>query len=225
LKEKFYSDKDEKRILAALGRGLLQEYPNPDRVGCPRLGVIRDIAFHKLPLAKAEPWLDHLSSCSPCYRDFCRFRDAYQFRRTTAFLAIAVSVLIVGFVGGRTFIQKQQQNRLAQTALLDLRDRSVTRGIESGSEVIPGERPLEVSRRVTHLNFYLPKDSSEGPYEVRILKPSGESLMTTTGVAKRDRGIVSLEVVVSLAPAGRGPYVLQIRSSGLEWNYYPLILQ
>lgn len=225
MKEKFYSDKDEKRILAALGRGLSQEYPNPDRVGCPRSGVVRDIAFHKLPLAQAEPWLDHLSSCSPCYRDYSGFRDTYQFRRKTTFLAIAVCVLIVGFVGSRTLIQKQQQNHLAQNALLDLRDRSVTRGIEPGSEALPGERPLEVTHQVTHLNLYLPNDSSEGPYEVRILRPSGESLLITSGVAKRDRGIVSLQVVVSLAPAGRGPYVLQIRRSGLEWNYYPLILQ
>ena len=225
MKEKFYSDKDEKRILAALGRGLLREFPNPDRVGCPRSGIVRDIAFYKLPLEQAEPWLDHLSSCSPCYRDFCGFRDAYQSRRRTTFLAIAVSVLIVGLVGSWTFIQKQKRHRFAQTALLDLRDRSVTRGIEPGSELIPGERPLEVSRRVTHLSFYLPRDSREGPYEVRILKPSGESLLAAGGVAKVDRGIMSLEVVVSLAPARPGPYVLQIRRSGLEGNHYPLILQ
>jgi hypothetical protein len=225
LNKKFYSDKGEKRILAALGRGLLREFPNPDRVGCPRSGVIRDIAFHKVPLERAEPWLDHLSSCSPCYRDFCGFRDAYQFRRRTTLLTIAVSVLIVGVVGSWAFIQKQQRNRLAQTAVLDLRDRSVTRGVEPGSEVISGERPLELSRRVTHLNFYLSKDSPEGPYEVRILKPSGESLLAAGGVAKVDRGIMSLEVVVSLAPARPGPYVLRIRRSGLEGNHYPLILR
>jgi hypothetical protein len=225
LKQRVYSDKDEKRILAALGRGILREFPNPDRVGCPRSGVVRDIAFHKLPLAQAEPWLDHLSSCSPCYRDFCGFRNAYEARRRNIFLAIAASVLIVGAVASWTFFQKQQQNRLAQTAVLDLRDRSVTRGIEPGSEVIPGERPLELSRRVTHLSFYLPRDSREGPYEVRILKPSGESLLATNGVAKLDRGIMSLHVVVSFGPTRPGPYVLQIRSSGLEWDYYPLTLQ
>jgi hypothetical protein len=225
LKEKFYSDKDEKRILAALGRGLLREFPNPDRVGCPRSGIVRDIAFYKLPLEQAEPWLDHLSSCSPCYRDFCGFRDAYQSRRRTTFLAIAVSVLIVGLVGSWTFIQKQKRNRLAQTALLDLRDRSVTRGIEPGSELIPGEHPLEVSRRVTYLNFYLPKDSREGLYEVRILKPSGEPLLATSGVAKLDGGIMSLQVVVRLARARPDLYVLQVRRSGLERNYSLLILQ
>jgi hypothetical protein len=225
LKENAYSEKDEKRLLAALGRRLLREFPNPDRVGCPHSRVVRDIAFHKLPLGQAEPWLDHLSSCSPCYRDFCGFRDTYQFRRRSALLAISVSVLVIGFVASWIFIQKQQQSRLAQTALLDLRDRSVTRGIEPGSEVSPGERPLEVSRRATHLKLYLPKDSREGPYEVRILKPSGEPLLVTNGVAVLDRSAMSLQVVVSLVRAGRGPYVLQVRRSGLEWNYYPLILQ
>lgn len=28
------------------------------------------------PLSKAEKWLDHLTSCSPCYRDFFQFQAA-----------------------------------------------------------------------------------------------------------------------------------------------------
>ena len=31
-----------------------------------------------MPLAQAEPWLNHLTSCSPCYRDFNQFREAHQ---------------------------------------------------------------------------------------------------------------------------------------------------
>jgi hypothetical protein len=71
-----YSESDEERLLKALGRGLLEEFPNPARTGCPSPEVLRSIASHKMPLLEAEKWLDHLTSCSPCYRDFCQFRVA-----------------------------------------------------------------------------------------------------------------------------------------------------
>lgn len=65
------SDRDEERILKVLGRSLLAEFPNPKRIGCPPVGVLKRIATHDLPLREAEKWLDHLTSCSPCFKDFC----------------------------------------------------------------------------------------------------------------------------------------------------------
>jgi hypothetical protein len=69
-----YSHNEEARILEALGRGLLKEFPNPTRTGCPPPEILKGIASHEVPLSEAENWLDHLTSCSPCYRDFCQFR-------------------------------------------------------------------------------------------------------------------------------------------------------
>src|SRR6516164_9127914 len=37
---KGYSARDEKRILDVLGRGLLREFPNPSRTGCPGPAVL-----------------------------------------------------------------------------------------------------------------------------------------------------------------------------------------
>ncbi len=73
-----YSDSKEERILEVLGRGLLEEFPNPTRSGCPPTEVLKSIASHEMPLPEAEKWLDHLTTCSPCYRDFCQFRIAYR---------------------------------------------------------------------------------------------------------------------------------------------------
>ena len=58
LNAKGYSERDEKRILDALGRGLLKEFPNPDRAGCPGSDVLRKIASHEMPLPEAEKWLE-----------------------------------------------------------------------------------------------------------------------------------------------------------------------
>src|ERR1700731_3725239 len=93
LNAKGYSDRDEMRILDALGRGLLKEFPNPERAGCPGSDVLRRIASHEMPLPEAEKWLDHLTSCSPCYSDFSHFQAVHRRRRTQRLLAIAASIL------------------------------------------------------------------------------------------------------------------------------------
>ena len=100
LNAKGYSEKDERRVLDALGRGLLNEFPNPERTGCPGSDVLKKIASHEMPLAEAEKWLDHLTSCSPCYSEFSKFQATYRHRRTQTVLAIAASILIVVCLAG-----------------------------------------------------------------------------------------------------------------------------
>ncbi|MDR3712319.1 MAG: hypothetical protein P4L51_05850, partial [Puia sp.] len=152
LNGKAYSDRDERRILDALGRGLLKEFPNPDRTGCPGSAVLKRIASHEMTLAEAEKWLDHVTSCSPCYREFSELQASYRHRRMQTILAIAASILIVVGVAGWALFFRQKGPPIVQTAALDLRNRSVPRG----GELNPGEQPLEISRRVSRLNVYLP---------------------------------------------------------------------
>jgi hypothetical protein len=216
-----YSARDEQRLLDALGRGLLKEFPNPDRAGCPGSDVLRRIASHAIPLAEAEKWLDHLTSCSPCYRDFSELRAGHRHRRMQTILAIAASVLIVGGVAGWALFFKQKGPPVVQTAVLDLRNRSVPRG----GELNPGEQPLELSRAVKHLNVYLPLGSAEGPYELRIAINTGSAIFTTNGVASLKDGVTSIEAAVDVSSASPGRYVLQVRRPNSEWNSYPLLLR
>ena len=221
LNAKGYSERDEKRILDALGRGLLKEFPNPDRAGCPGSDVLKRIASHAMPLAEAEKWLDHLTSCSPCYRDFSELQTGYRQRRMQTALAIAASILIVVGVAGWALFFKKNGPPVVQTAVLDLRNHSVPRG----GELNPGEQPLELSRAVKRLNVYLPLGSAEGPYELRIAITTGSAIFTANGVASLKDGVTSIETTVDLSSASSGPYVLQIRKPNSEWNSYPLLLR
>jgi hypothetical protein len=221
LNAKGYSERDERRILDALGRGLLKEFPNPERTGCPGSDVLKRIASHEMRLAEAEKWLDHLTSCSPCYSDFSELQAGYRHRRMQTILAMAASILIVVGVAGWALFFKQKGPPVVQTAVLDLRNRSVPRGGESN----PGEQPLEVSRGVKHLNVYLPLGSAEGPYELRIAVTTGSAIFTTNGVASLNDGVTSIEAAVDLSSARSGRYVLQIRRPNSEWNSYPLLLR
>jgi hypothetical protein len=220
LNEKGYSERDEKRILDALGRGLLTEFPNPNRTGCPGSEVLKKIASHEMPLSEAGKWLDHLTSCSPCYREFSQIQSTYRSRRTRTILAIAASILVVAGIAGWVLLSKQKEPLVAQTVVLDLRNRSVARGGEPNS----GEQPLEVSRAATKWNIYLPLGSSEGPYDLRILAPTGGVLVTTSGTASLKDQVTSLQAEMHLSSSPRGEYVLQIRRAGSEWVSYSLIL-
>jgi hypothetical protein len=202
-------------------RGLLKEYPNPDRVGCPGSDVLKGIASRAMPLSEAGKWLDHLGSCSPCYRDFLQFQSAYRARRKQTLLAIAASILVVASLAGWAVLRQHKQSLVAQTSALDLRNRSLSRGGESN----PVEPPLEVNRGVTHLTVYLPLGSADGPYEMRIATTAGGTVLTTSGVASLKDGIASLEAPVKLTRASPGQYVFQVRRSDSEWSSYPLILR
>src|ERR1035437_7391439 len=94
----------------------------------------------------AKRWLDHLGSCSPCYSDFSDFRRAYESRRKRTLLAIAASILVVACIGGWFLLQRHNEGLVAQTALLDLRNRSLPRGTEPN----PPEPPLVLNRAARH---------------------------------------------------------------------------
>ena len=174
-----------------------------------------------MPLSEAEKWLDHLGSCSPCYSDFKRFAEAHESRRRRTLLAAAAAILLALGITGWALLHVRNENLVADTALLDLRDRSPARG----GEPIPGEQPLEVSRAVKHLNVYLPLGSAAGPYELRIAITTGTAIFTTNGVASPKDGVTSIEVAVDLSSASSGRYVLQVRRPNSEWNSYPLLLR
>lgn len=221
LNGKTYSRRDERRILDVLGRGLLKDFPNPERIGCPGAEVLKKIACHQMPLSEAAKWLDHLGSCSPCYSDFKRFAAAHESRRRRMLLAAAAAILLALGITGWALLHVRNENLIADTAVLDLRDRSPARG----GEPIPGEQPLEVSRAVKHLNVHLPLGSAEGPYEMRVTTTAGTAVFATNGVASLKDGVTSIEAAVDLSSASSGRYVLQVRRPNSEWNSYPLLLR
>lgn len=199
-----------------MGRGLKDEFPNPERVGCPGREIVAAIAAHRMPLSEAEPYLDHLTSCSPCYRDFLRLQTEYRQRRTRMIFAVAASVLIV--VGLATWAMLRQQDQKFARSVVDLRGRSMTRGTERP----PTEPPLEIPRNVSQLEIYLPLGSSEGLYDVRVASVQGEPLLSRTGTAKVEQGLTVLRLDMKMSLARPGNYLLQIRRPASEWGSFPL---
>jgi len=174
-----------------------------------------------MPLAEAEKWLNHLGSCSPCYKDFSELRKVREVQRSRTLLAITASILVAVGIAGWVLVRRHNETLVARTAVIDLRNRSVSRSPEPN----PGEQPLELRRGFSEVNIYLPLGSPEGTYEVRIVTISGDSLLSKGGTAQLNDGVTALQVRGNVFIARPGQYILQIRKPPSAWNSYPLVLR
>lgn len=102
------------------------------------------------------------------------------------------------------------------TAVLDLRERSVARG-QGQSET--GLAALQISRAAKHLVLDLPIGSKEGPYEVGLLTDTGDQLLRATGIAELNDHITGLRVCGSmLTSVAFGPETIFLRFESLVSN-------
>lgn len=221
LSEQGELDRDDKVLLDVLAQGLSREFPNPQRVGCPDSAVLRSVAYRKLRLADAEPWLKHLSSCSPCFQEFSDFRKqaAGQRRRTMAWTA-AAAVLIFA-VAGWLWVWTQH-SVLAATEVLDLREASAAPG---QNPMETEQQPLELHRWARHLILYLPTESQEGPHDIAVLSETGAQVLGSSGTARLENRVVCLRVDVDVSIVQPGRYFLAVRQTTLTWIRYPVRVQ
>jgi hypothetical protein len=216
------SNAADKRLLDILRQGLATEFPNPERIGCPGNALLKGIAQGKVSLTEVEPWLDHLGSCSPCFQEFKEFRrqSAMQRRRVLTWVVATAAVLLLAF-GGWLWVRGRHSVEATDTAVLDLRERSVARG-ESQADVV--QAPLEIPRSTKHLILDLPIGSKEGPYDIALFTGTGDELLRATGIAELHDHITDLRVDVGLSRIQPGTYSLGVRQPGLEWTRYPVRL-
>jgi hypothetical protein len=207
-------------LLDILRQGLATEFPNPERIGCPGSGLLKGIAQGRVSLTEAEPWLDHLGSCSPCFQEFKEFRrqSVIQRRRVLTWAAASAVVLLFA-VGGWLWVRARHSVEATDTAVLDLRERSAVRGQGHGDA---GQAPLEISRTTKHLVLDLPIGSKEGLYDLGLLTETGDQILRATGMAQLHDHITDLRVDVDLSGVQAGAYSLGVRQPSLEWTRYPI---
>src|SRR3954454_4552670 len=85
------------RIAAAVHETILQNFPNPNRVGCPETAKLREVAARRT-IIEDNDW-QHITHCSPCYGEFLaekeRVRQSRSKVRALAIGAAAAIFLIV----------------------------------------------------------------------------------------------------------------------------------
>jgi len=219
------SRRDEARLLKAYQRVLMGEgFPNPDRAGCPDNETLRAMAFRKLSFEQVKDWIDHLGTCTPCFREYTEFRNQAEWRRRTAFIGVAASILVVLSVGLWVWRSSHPVVITAHNHIVaDMRNRLMLRG-EQGTG--PGNGPLVFERGIDDVTFYLPEGSRAGTYEAAVFnEESGESLVQARGTAGIKNNTTAMNVTLDLSRLTPGHYLVGIRLPGTDWNYAALTIR
>ena len=140
-----------------------------------------------------------------------------QRRRVLTLVATAAVLLFA--VGGWLWVRARHSVQTTDTAVLDLRERSVARG-QNPSDT--GQAPSGDFSNTKHLVLDLPIGSKEGPYDVGLLTDTGDELLRATGTAELHDHINRLRVDVDLSSIRPGTYSLGVRQPSLEWTRYPM---
>jgi hypothetical protein len=131
---------------------------------------------------------------------------------------VACAAVLLFAVGGWLWVQARHSVQTTDTAVLDLRERSVTRG-QNPSDT--SQAPLQIPRTAKHLVLDLPIGSKEGPYDVGLITNTGDELLRAAGTAELRDHITRLRIDVHLAGIRPGAYSLGVRQPSLEWTWYP----
>jgi hypothetical protein len=215
-------------------QAILREFPNPERNGCPGAEPLRQLANRPRPTRDAV-W-EHVTHCSPCYREFLDLRAQVKSQReqerrvavrrrvlaVAALLVIAAGAAATYEMSKRGYFRSTPPVGTYESASLDLKDRSVSRSVEKQA---PKTQPLMLPARRLDLSIFLPIGSEAGRYDVQLLKKIDEPILSATGDARIEQGVTILHARIDLSGQTIGNYLIGLRQSPSEWTYYPVTIQ
>jgi hypothetical protein len=211
------------RIAAAVHQSILNNFPNPNRVGCPGDVRLREVAERKA-VTEDDDW-QHITHCSPCYAEFLaakeQIRRAGSRARTLRLIGgTLVLILLVAIPAYRHFVGARNQDSSAsvtfERATLDLKSGSTARGDDKAdTESIPvlPRRPLE-------LKIILPFGSEAGPYQFELVNRDGGVLKSGSATASIANGDTALDAKLNLTSIAAGEYRLGLRKESFDWIFH-----
>jgi len=235
------------RNVVALGKIYSKSsFPNPTREGCPNFSSLRAMAYRDRHLSLNELPVSHVVRCSPCFQEYGRLRRMSLLVRgiqTTAASLIVLAILFaaVRFVWNYTSRRVEpsisqehraepkppvatQQTRpsIAPLAItVNLASFSPTRGEEAKESA----NRIHLPAKVLHVRFLLPVGMEPGEYAFRLEGPAGTVLKEIRTAGRLNDGITSLEVDLDLTAVSRGSLSLMIRTPGLSWRTFPVLVE
>ena len=194
-------------------------YPNPQRAGCPERETLRAAAARKLAID--HPVYDHLSKCSECYGEFRADQQSAArsmwVRLATAAAVVLAAVAIGGIYVGRTFDIGPWSGG-TQSLVLDYRSESVTRS-EAGE---PVRSTRDLPSKKVDLVILPPIGSEQGPYDLRLVGNGGHVVVAKSAVGEMVNFAVRIRTNLDLRSVPRGPYSLELRRGGEDWDPHPV---
>jgi hypothetical protein len=216
------SRKARERIKKQLQDSILNEYPNPERRGCPGDSVLKRLAAHPVEEAiEGDLNWHHVTHCSECYREFLGFRGEVkrgikERRRKAAWVLVAAAVILIVII---VFFSSRVKSPKPQ--IIDLQGRSMPRSEEGQQET----KPIVLEREPEELTIKLPFGSVAGPYEIQLLKTADHPLLSARGEATVRNGTTTLTTKADLSKLTPGNYFIGIRRVPWDWTYYRVLIR
>ena len=216
-------------IQRLLQQSILDNYPNPERRGCPGNAVLLDVARRTFPIH--DTYWEHATHCSPCFAEFLTFRRELANSRKrlvwrnrvvlgSVLAAAAIGVLIWrGVRAPAPTVTDAEFN-------VDMRPFSVSRG-ESSSRPPATQYCGILTTNRGRLNVILPVGAPEGQYEVRLMDNDLRSVSASgTAAATLNDHLNRLSVTFDLTRIQPGNYFLLSRpANGVGWMSCPVLVR
>src|SRR5215469_3518698 len=130
------SREEEARILAMFEQAALNDYPNPDRLGCPGSAFLERLARNRRSIPITHPDLTHVARCSPCFREFSEYRREAVWHSRQMRRAILAATIVAGCGSAAFFAAGPVSSWFGSSgsgqyvaASLNLKDRAIVRGL------------------------------------------------------------------------------------------------
>jgi len=221
--------------------------PNPDRVDCPSDHTLRAMALRSRHLSLTDAPIAHVANCSPCYQQYCRYREEEIQRSRRRYAAIAIcaaAAIIVAVLIGRNVLRSPASNSKPsivdrrptqekekgpaaespqpQLLALDLRHISPSRGDDEPGQKAQG---VVMPAKALRLEVVLPVASPPGPYELGVFSVAHIMQQSAKGTATLDKGVTRLSVSTDLTNLKSGAYLIGVRTALSDWMFTPVTIR
>lgn len=241
-------DENDILLFAKMQEDVLNNYPNPERIGCFDQATLRTFVETPGKLDLSDRKYLHIFECAECTRELIELRRAREERlegtmdilppssrdgwfrwmnsKPLAAVALLCATAIIIAVSWRMYpVQSTHETEtdLAVLETIDLSSRGVSRGIEQPLPI----SPVSLPRKLIKLHLILPYFSPAGSYLITVGKEtnSGAVEVKETSIAVAHGARTELSVQLDLRKIAPGSYYLGTVGAADGGSYfYPLAL-
>jgi len=210
------SEDQDTGLFKSLEQFVLDNYPNPQRVGCLPRAQLEALLDHPGSLNLKDVKYTHIMECAECTRDLIGLREVRRQKapkhspnRRNALLALCAAILIVLIGGiwiGAHFRQQPAATQLASTEqLVNLAAVPSLRGDQPDTSIV-------MLKDAGRFIFELPPYTPPGQFHISLLNKDQEEIMFTDAESRGDKGHLKLPVSLDIAHLAAGEYRLALRS-------------
>lgn len=214
------SGSDEEQINEAFKAAALNNFPNPDRVGCPTdKRLLHDLAAKKL--RPTHPFVQHVAECSPCFRELQELKEHSKHDRTWKVVGAAAAVVLAATAFWFWERRLPPANSVEQLATIDLRPADVMRS----PKAVERRLSFSLSRGKLVLSVFLPVGAAEGHYELKLLNDSLQPVWSGDGNASIRGHVLTISTNIDTSALTAGTYSFWLRRPGRDWQQYRVDLR